>query len=151
MRYLTPSAAVVAIVSDESGRKKILLQKRNNTGFGDGMWDLSASGHVENGESIKQAAVRECREETGLEIDYSDLRFFALIHKRDKACGVFYYNAYFVTEKFRGTPRIKEGGKCSQLAWFYTDELPEELLPDRKVALQSIFCDAEYYDYCCDI
>ena len=51
--------------------KKVLLQKRMNTGFMDGYYDATVSGHIEANESITQAALRETREEIGLEIPSS--------------------------------------------------------------------------------
>ncbi len=144
MHLKTLSAAVVALIADDGGRIKILLQRRQNTGFADGMWDLSCSGHVEEGESILKTAARESKEELGVEINYNDLNFFALIHKYDK--GVVYYNAYFFADKFKGVPKIMEN-KCSELKWFYLDELPEDLLEDRKLALKNILNGAKYYDF----
>lgn len=147
MHCLTLSAAVVALVRQINGKIEILLQKRQNTGFADGMWDLSCSGHVEEGESISRAAVRECREELGVQINEEDLRFFALVHKNDAPCNLTYYNVYFTADKFIGEPKVMEREKCSELKWFSFDSLPDYLLDDRKIALKSILCDAKYYAY----
>lgn len=147
MHCLTPSAAVVALIRKNNGKIELLLQKRQNTGFADGMWDLSCSGHVEAGESISSAAVRESREELSVEIKEEDLRFFALIHKNDAPSNVTYYNVYFSTDKFSGEPKIMESGKCSEIQWVALDNLPDGLLEDRKVALKSLLCDAKYYAY----
>ncbi|MDO5981293.1 NUDIX hydrolase [Flavivirga spongiicola] len=38
------------------------------------MWDVSVAGHVDTGETIKQAAIRETREEIGLSISENDLK-----------------------------------------------------------------------------
>lgn len=40
----------------------VLLLRRCNTGFEDGNYGL-VGGHLEGGESVTQAAIRECREE----------------------------------------------------------------------------------------
>ena len=37
------------------------------------MWDVSVAGHIDAGETAKQAAVRETKEEIGLELTESDL------------------------------------------------------------------------------
>ncbi|MDD7887765.1 NUDIX domain-containing protein [Flavivirga sp. 57AJ16] len=38
------------------------------------LWDVSVAGHVDTGETIKQAAIRETREEIGLSISENDLK-----------------------------------------------------------------------------
>ncbi len=144
-RFLTPSAAVVALLRQCGGVTEVLLQRRKNTGFADGMWDLSCSGHVEQGESMLCAAMRECFEELGVTVSKQNLRFFAFLHKKDGE--VIYYNAYFVAQNFEGQPHICENAKCSELAWFDIKNLPDDLLSDRKLALQYIFDQPQYLEY----
>ncbi len=38
------------------------------------MWDVSVAGHIDTGETIKQAAIRETKEEIGLSISENDLK-----------------------------------------------------------------------------
>ncbi len=38
------------------------------------MWDVSVAGHIDAGETIKQAAIRETKEEIGLSISENDLK-----------------------------------------------------------------------------
>ena len=52
-------------VFDQAGR--LLVQKRSfNKELYPGRWDNSAAGHVDNGETYEQAALRELNEELGL-------------------------------------------------------------------------------------
>ena len=37
---------------------EIMLQRRCNTGYMDGKYDMAASGHLESGESLSMAVVR---------------------------------------------------------------------------------------------
>ena len=53
--------------------KRILLQQRAATkSICPLMWDVSVAGHVDAGESVEDAAARECMEELGLFVDASD-------------------------------------------------------------------------------
>jgi isopentenyl-diphosphate delta-isomerase len=53
----------------------LLLQKRSLTkDTFPGFWDVSVAGHVSAGESILEGAIREVKEEIGLDIKASDLK-----------------------------------------------------------------------------
>ena len=62
----TPKLAVNAFVFD--GKKRVLLAKRTDNG----LWCVPG-GHVDLGETLAQACVRELREETGLESEVTRL------------------------------------------------------------------------------
>ena len=67
----------------------VLLQLREGTGYRDGHWACAAAGHVEAGESVVQAAVREAREEVGVRIDPADLVPLCTMHRTHaRACWV---------------------------------------------------------------
>jgi isopentenyldiphosphate isomerase len=60
-------------------RGKVFLQKRSqNKDRHPGRWDSSASGHVDSGESYDSCALRELREEIGLELAAPPVRLFKL-------------------------------------------------------------------------
>ena len=56
---IRPGVAAVIFTND-----RVLLQRRDDTGH----WGLPG-GAVEPGESVRQALIREVREETGLEVE----------------------------------------------------------------------------------
>lgn len=56
------------VIRDEKGRY-LLVQEAQPKAYG--LWNLAA-GHVDKGESIEEAAVRETKEETGLEVKLID-------------------------------------------------------------------------------
>ena len=62
--YLDPKVAVGTIISDESGRV-VLVRRAIEPGYG--KW-VFPGGYVDRGEEMRLAAVREAREETGLDI-----------------------------------------------------------------------------------
>lgn len=145
--YLTPSAVIVMLMRERNGRTEVLLQRRQNTGFADGLWDFSCSGKVEDGETMTVAAVRETKEELGVCVNAESLNFAVLIHKCDKPCNLIYYNAYFICRDFDGQPRICEKEKCAELKWFDIDNLPDDLIDDRKKAVQAYLSGVRYIEY----
>ncbi|PSG88034.1 NUDIX hydrolase [Aurantibacter aestuarii] len=53
---------------------EILLQQRAKTkAIHPLLWDVSVAGHVDSGETIKQGALREMKEELGYDLEESDL------------------------------------------------------------------------------
>ena len=62
-----------------NSRGEVFLQKRSMTkDKSPGLWDSSASGHVDRGEDYDACAVRELREEIGLELARPPRRLFKL-------------------------------------------------------------------------
>ena len=69
-------AVVVFIINSKS---QVLLQKRSaNKKMWPNMWDITAGGHVLTGEFGFQAAIRECKEELGIELNKNDIAIHTL-------------------------------------------------------------------------
>jgi 8-oxo-dGTP diphosphatase len=124
---VTIRATCGVVVQDDSDR--ILLMCRRD----EGTWGLPGGG-VEPGETWEQAALRECREETGWDVSLHGL----LGIYSDPATQMYRYpsgaTVHFVGVVFLGSP-LREGGEldgeASQLGWFALDELPAPLFaPD---------------------
>jgi len=116
-----------ALVSDDSGR--LLLVKRAHDPY-DGCWDIPG-GFCELYEHPRDAAVREAREETGLEVEGGDLLGIWLDDYGQT--GIVTLNCYFRCRLIGGTER-PEPGEVAELGWFSADELPLENLafPDHE-------------------
>ena len=112
-RFMNPSAVILLLTRIHDGNEEILFQKRKNTGYCDGFYDLSASGHVDANESMKHAMCREAKEELGITINENDLEFVYLIHKNSNGC--IYYNGYFKANNWIGEPYINEPEKNEEL------------------------------------
>lgn len=117
-------------------RQKILLHLRQNTGYQDGKWDTAASGHVEFNETAKQATIRECMEEIGIDVKLADLEFAHLTHHVSESDRT-YYHIYFVVNEYAGIPMIMESDKAIQLKWFDLNKLPDDMIPCRRIAVES--------------
>lgn len=123
-RYQSKVAVFLVLTRNINGYTEILLQERQNTGYMDGKYDMACSGHVEKGESMSMALVREAEEEIDVEIDEKDLELVSIIHPYQED----YINAFFVAKKYKGIPKIMEKEKCSSLEWFNMKELPENTI-----------------------
>ena len=137
----------MAVVKEEADGAasggEILLQKRKGTGFADGTWDFAASGHVEEGETMRQAAVRELMEETGLQ---AEPEFMGLIHSMGLDKNPRYLGVFKVTD-YEGEPRVNEPEKCEEMKWFKLDDLPGEMFGNRKLALLNFDKKGFYLEY----
>ena len=120
---------------------KILLMKRQNSGCDDGMYGLP-SGHIEEGEDPLEGAVRETLEETGITVTESE--FLSVIHRTNENIGQKcskkdFVDFFFICKSFGGTPRIMEPEKCSKMIIADIKDLPENTVPQVKLAIGSMY------------
>ena len=104
---------------------RILLLKRANTDYEDGKYSVVA-GHIEDGETAREAICREAREEAGIELAPDDLAFAQVVHRADRGQRVGFF---FSASRWRGEPRNTEPHKASDLGWFPLDALPDDMVP----------------------
>lgn len=114
--FLNPKPTVgVFIVKDE----KVLLAKRGIEPFKD-WWD-SIGGFVEEGESPQEAAIRETREETGLEVSIKQVLGMGKDMYRDQPITPIAFSAKIVS----GEPKAADD--VAELRWFDLKDLPEKI------------------------
>ncbi len=57
-------------------KKEIIIQKRSaDKNLYPNIWDVSFAGHIDAGESTKAGAIRECREELGIELADGEIEY----------------------------------------------------------------------------
>ncbi len=116
---------VAGVVFDGEGR--VLLMKR----LDNGLWGIP-SGHVEPGETVQSAIIREIKEETGLEVTveglvglYSDPRSQVITYPDSRVC-------HFVTSCFscsvKGGQLVKSGPETLDADFFHPSSLPDPLM-----------------------
>ncbi len=86
---------------------QVLFGRRRNTGFEDGAWHVPA-GHLEAGESVVQALVREANEEVGITIAAKDVQFTHVMHSSSSGERAAFF---FTVQDWEGTPENREPGK----------------------------------------
>lgn len=102
----------------------------------DGRWSFSAAGHVERGESVHAAGVRETLEELGVTVVESDLVPVCTMHRRqedgDRGQRVDFF---FACSEWEGTPHVTEPHRSGGLQWARLDALPTPIVPYVKIPL----------------
>lgn len=122
---------------------KILLSRRFNTGWGDGMYSVVA-GHLEGGETFLQAMSREAKEEAGIDIDVSDMRVVHVVHRKSDEERV---DVFISADRWKGEPRVMEPEKCDDMGWFPVDELPENVVPYVRQAIGMVLKGEAYSEH----
>jgi 8-oxo-dGTP diphosphatase len=139
-RYRIIPAMFINVYSEEADERSVLLQRRMNTGYRDGWYD-APSGHYEAKDELPPiAAVRELQEETGLIAQLDDLEFFHMVTNEHETAGKPYWYLFFRVPLTRctGTYAIQEPGLCDDMRFFPLHQLPENLVPHVRQALENL-------------
>lgn len=119
---------------------RVLLQERQNTGYMDGHWVAGAAGHVECGETARQAAVREAAEELGIVVRQEDLTFVTVMQRTDGTSNPREQRVdwFWTAEQWEGEPRVMEPQKAAQLTWCDLDSLPSPIPEYEQLVLDGL-------------
>ncbi len=134
-KYKNPFPTVDIIIELNNGEKRkgplIVLIKRKNPPYG---WAIPG-GFVDYGESLEHAAIREAKEETGLEVQlkyqlgaYSDPSRDPRFHT---------ISVVFVAVAKNGKP--KAGDDAKEIGIFHKDSIPEDIAFDHSKILKDYF------------
>ncbi len=119
-KNLLHNEVAVFIINDNN---QVLLQKRSaNKRFNPNKWGLCA-GHVDAHESLEDAAIREAKEEIGIDIAKEDLHRFGdkELSIKDTNSHITYFY-YFKTNKKEDEFTIQTE-ELSEVKWFDIDEV----------------------------
>jgi 8-oxo-dGTP diphosphatase len=120
-RFKLVSAVHLFLIREQ----RVLLLRRFNTGYEDGSYSVVA-GHLDGGEPVKQAMIREAREEVGITIAPEDLNVVGVMHRRSEDERIDWFLA---TSNWDGEVTNTEPNKCDRLDWFPLDALPNNVIP----------------------
>lgn len=110
--------------------KVLLIQHRI------GHWGFPKE-HVEAGETEKETAIREVKEETGLEVEIQGDKRYTMEYRTDK--GNNKQVVFFLAEKVGGTIKPQEE-EVSQIQWLeFTEALQKITYSNTKELLQKIW------------
>lgn len=117
-------SSVYLIIRNEKG--EILLQRRQGTKLWPNFLALPA-GHVDEGENVYDALIREAKEELGITISTENIVDTFVVNRRNKSLAP-YFDVYFEIDRYEGQITICEAEKCSELVWSDINNLPSDMI-----------------------
>ncbi len=123
----------------------VLLLRRCNTGFGDGLYGL-VGGKVEEGERALHAIRREVQEEVGLDLPESDFTLVHTFHRQgtDHNLIALVFRADIPA---MAAPQNLEPEKHDDMRLFAMAQLPDNMIPAHKQALECIQKGVSYSEH----
>ena len=104
------------------GQNRVLLGRKRR-GMGVGKWN-GFGGKIEAGETMRQCAVRELQEESGIRVRPEDLELMADLYFDQPADGQWSHGGMvYFARKWEGTPRLSDE---MEPRWFRLEELPDD-------------------------
>ncbi len=123
--------AHVWIINDKN---ELLLQKRSaNKKSYPNCWDISGAGHIKAGETIIDGAIRELKEELGIEIEEKNLKYITTIKSTKNPKNMEFQYVYLLKCNKKIEEYIFEDGEVSEVKYiFYKDleKMVEEKVED---------------------
>jgi ADP-ribose pyrophosphatase YjhB (NUDIX family) len=138
-RFTAPVTIHLFFVQDDS----ILLLRRYNTGYEDGNYSVVA-GHLDGGETVKQAAVREAKEEVGVQLKEEDVEIVGVMHRKETDERIDFFA---LVKNWQGEIRNNEPHKCDDLRFFSLNDLPFNIIPYIHRAINNMKEDRWFDDY----
>ncbi|OGE74175.1 MAG: DNA mismatch repair protein MutT [Candidatus Doudnabacteria bacterium RIFCSPLOWO2_02_FULL_42_9] len=121
--------------------RMVLMGKRKNAhGSGEYAWP---GGHLEYTESFEGCAIREVKEETGIEIENIRFQFLANIKKY---ANKHYCHIGLIADWKSGEPKVLEPDKCEEWNWYEIDKLPTPMFYMCELSVESYKTGRNYFD-----
>lgn len=112
-------------------KKELLLQKRSATKKSHpNCWDISGAGHIRAGESVINGAIRELKEELGVETKESELQYIATIKSTKNPKNMEFGYVYLLKCNNQVEEYIFEDNEVSEVKYVYFEEL-EKMVEER--------------------
>lgn len=128
-RFTTPVAVHLFLLRGS----QVLLLRRANTGYEDGNYSVVA-GHLDGGEPAVQAMIREAREEAGIEIRPEQVQPVGVMHRRSTDERIDFF---FACREWQGEIVNAEPEKCDELRFYEWDNLPPNVIPYVRRAIEN--------------
>ena len=125
--------ATLALIKDA---QVLLLQRSSDAAWMPNVWHVPG-GRVETGESVQAAAIREIREELGVEVSVEDLEFQGVV-VYDQTDSEDVDTFQFSTHRWQGEPRLMEPHKHQAMQWISVADFPSNITSHSSVLLDNL-------------
>lgn len=121
--------AVVAFIINS--KNQVLLQKRSkNKKLWPNTWDVTAGGHVLTGEFGFEAAIREAKEELGIDLNKESMTFIGSAISTNIKGDIInnHFNEFYIVNKDLDETKLKlQEEEVSEVKWIDKDEIIERI------------------------
>lgn len=144
-RFKLIAAAHLFLLHDN----RILLSRRFQTGYEDGNYSVPA-GHLDGNESITRCMIREAKEEVGIILRSEELKVVHVMHRMTSNGEAM--NFFVTATRWEGDPVIGEPHKCDDIRWFPLEDLPSNMVPYVRAAIEyfqagSVYSEFDWQEY----
>lgn len=115
---------------------KVLLGKRKNSNWMNGFYALPG-GKIDDMEDVFSAAIREVKEEIGVEVKKQNLKVIHVLHLNEGK-NLKSVSFFLETKNWDGNPKKMEPEKCEKWFWSDLENLPINTVENLKFVLKQI-------------
>ncbi|MGW7439858.1 NUDIX domain-containing protein [Streptomyces sp. NPDC054849] len=126
-RHTVPVDVHLILRRDGESGPEVLLSRRAGPVYASGLWHLP-SGHLDPGEDMVEAVIREAREETGVLIDTEHVTAAVTVHHRPPTGTGSRIGVFFEVRQWSGKPHVREPDRCDGMDWYPLDTLPDPIV-----------------------
>lgn len=121
--------AVYGFIIDKNSN--VLLQKRSQSKkLWPNKWDVTVGGHVEAGEFGRQTIIRECKEELGIDVKESEIKYIVSstsIHSKNDIINKHYDECYLIMKDIDISELTLQSQEVSDVKYFSKKELLQRI------------------------
>ena len=112
-------------------KKELLIQKRSATKKSHpNCWDISGAGHIRAGESVIDGAIRELKEELGVEVKEKDLQYISTIKSTKNPKNMEFQYVYLLNCNKEIKEYTFEDNEVSEVKYVFYKDL-EKMVEER--------------------
>jgi 8-oxo-dGTP diphosphatase len=139
-----PKVGVGVIVLKKINNVEHIMLHQRKGSLGKNYWG-SGGGHIELGESLEAAALRELQEEAGTDLQIENVRFLGVVNFTELQ-PKHYVDVSFAADWISGEPQNSSPEETTDWQWFSLTDLPAPLFPPVEKYLIAIKTGQTFFD-----